>query len=178
MSCPRHVFLEIPLEIRYSVCKWLPEISAEIKYSHALPSAGNLPFRARTLRSTNHCNTQRAAPTIAQYNFFDHQRAWSRVPASRRVLLSSLVGMSTNDAMRAELSQAGGNRGVHERGRVPPAAMACRKGCRVLCSEISRNISRNKPLLCWKAFLEIRYYPARNTCLGQRTHSRPAVSQT
>ena len=41
-GCPRHVFLEIPLEIRYSVCKWLPEISAEIKYSHALPSAGNL----------------------------------------------------------------------------------------------------------------------------------------
>ena len=127
-ACPRHVFLEIPLEIRYSVCKWLPEISAEIKYSHALPSAGNLPFRARTLRSTNHCNTQRAAPTIAQYNFFDHQRAWSRVPASRRVLLSSLVGMSTNDAMRAELSQAGGNKGGPREGTRSPCCYGMSEG--------------------------------------------------
>ena len=45
----------------------------------------------------------------------------------------------------------------------------------VLCSEISGNVSGNKPLLCWKVFLEIVHYPARNTCPGQasqRSHEK------
>ena len=104
ISCPRHVFLEIPLEIRYSGVK---VVSGNFRGNKAFrPPRGTwkYPFRARPPSRPTTIHHARCAPTITQNKFSANQQTGA-APRDLWCALRS-CGMSTPDETRAALSQA------------------------------------------------------------------------